>query len=299
MSPTWWVVDLVGAMLGVWAVRNLSRRRVNTIPLSCKEQAVRDVARNVGRIVAPEQALKRALCVTALTVRGDLESRTRMARENVEPHKVHELASLNSDHSESLNAWLRSQGLWQCLSGRETRLMSAPLASWTQQEITESTHRREASGAIGWAIGLLPSMPAWDTCFDGECLPEALGLARPIAETRQRLWPRPQEDIQQARDTAELWLWRARTRQLMKDNPTCPMPQGMTFEKILLLTAQAAKESGLLQPIDNDFPALGKAYRDLTDPQWSTLHNIAYQRLHALNWLCSYSDDWDNVPCHT
>ena len=60
-----------------------------------------------------------------------------------------------------------------------------------------------------------------------------------------------------------------------------------------------ANQEGHFEPIDDDSPAFGKTYRDLTDDEWSTMHSIATERLYALNWLCGYAANWDDVRCDT
>ena len=76
-------------------------------------------------------------------------------------------------------------------------------------------------------------------------------------------------------------------------------PDGWTFEKIIAMTAEKANEDKLFVPIDHDFPALNKAYAKLSEDEWHTLNSIAQERLYALNWLCKYADDWDEVPTGT
>ena len=161
----------------------------------------------------------------------------------------------------------------------------------------DASWRRESAGTIAWALGIIRTMPAWDTEF-GENVPKMAGGSR-FATTLQRLSPRGEAEIRQAREMAELWLWRARTTQLMRDQPDTPLPPGMTLEKIIGMTIEKAREEGCFEPIGDDFPAFGKPYRDLTDDEWSTMHSIATERLHALNGLCGYAANWDDVACCT
>ena len=58
-------------------------------------------------------------------------------------------------------------------------------------------------------------------------------------------------------------------------------------------------ESEIPAPIDGDYPAFGKAYRDLDEIEYSTATSITTERHFALNWVCGYSDDWDKTPTDT
>ena len=53
--------------------------------------------------------------------------------------------------------------------------------------------------------------------------------------------------------------------------------------------------------IHDDFPAKGKAYRDLTADEWSEVRSVCAERHYALNWLCGYApgNDWDHTPTET
>lgn len=65
------------------------------------------------------------------------------------------------------------------------------------------------------------------------------------------------------------------------------------------MTVEKAAADNLFKPIGNDFPALGKPYSQLTEAEWQTMRSIATERLYALDWLCGYSADWDNVRTST
>ena len=59
--------------------------------------------------------------------------------------------------------------------------------------------------------------------------------------------------------------------------------------------ARAHAEGSLPAPIDGDFPAYGKAYRELADDEYAEATAIATERLRAFNWLAGSSSDWDSV----
>jgi hypothetical protein len=55
-------------------------------------------------------------------------------------------------------------------------------------------------------------------------------------------------------------------------------------------------EGAIPEPIDGDFPAFGKAFRELAADEHAAVAATALERLYALNWLCGYASDWDSVP---
>lgn len=75
-----------------------------------------------------------------------------------------------------------------------------------------------------------------------------------------------------------------------------------TFEDVIRMMAEMAfKEGDLPPPIADNFPAKGKAYRDLTNEEWAELRLVAVERHFALNWFCGYApgNNWDSTPTET
>ncbi len=109
---------------------------------------------------------------------------------------------------------------------------------------------------------------------------------------------RPPDQIHAARDLAELWHWRSQTTQI-RINGIDP-PSGWTFAEIIQAAAERAFHQGTMPaPIDGDFPVSGKPYADISEDEYLRVTSIAIERHFALNWLCSYAEDWDNIPTET
>jgi hypothetical protein len=53
--------------------------------------------------------------------------------------------------------------------------------------------------------------------------------------------------------------------------------------------------------IADDYPAKGKAYRDLNTEEWAEVRSVTVERHFTLNWLCGYAplNDWDRTPTGT
>ena len=59
-------------------------------------------------------------------------------------------------------------------------------------------------------------------------------------------------------------------------------------------------EEGVLpSPLRGDFRAFGKVYKQLSEAQHAEAHSIAFERHHALAWLCGAGKTWDDVPLDT
>jgi hypothetical protein len=152
-----------------------------------------------------------------------------------------------------------------------------------------------------WALGIISETPAFDVQasidllkkIPSENLSSFFANAKLIEE----------KTIEQKRSLGELWHWRSRTRQLIEEKKPFPtnIPQFKSYDEIVRVSAKAANEKDGLKIIDEDFAVKGKAYRDLTDAEWSEVSSIAVERHFALNWLCGYAPEnrWDETPTDT
>ena len=115
--------------------------------------------------------------------------------------------------------------------------------------------------------------------------------------------------IENARELAELWHWRSRTRECIEQNQPFPeipakpgAPQLRSFDDVVRMTAKSAEETGMaLETIDEDFKVSGKAFRSLSAPEWSEVGSIIVERHFALNWSCGRApgNRWDETPTGT
>jgi hypothetical protein len=157
------------------------------------------------------------------------------------------------------------------------------------------------SDSLLWALGIIPEMLP----FDHQAKPD---LMKQIPyENISNLFISAklldEKTIEKSRSLAELWHWRSRTRELIEEKRPFPaeIPQFKSYDEIVRFSAKATNEKDSLEIIDEDFAAIGKAYRDLTDEEWSSIRSIAFERHFALNWLCGYAPDnrWDETPTDT
>ncbi len=156
--------------------------------------------------------------------------------------------------------------------------------------VIDAIWRGEGLGTLLWALQLA-ELPGYDTPFEAEELTEAsLDAAR----------LRAAEEIELERESARLWLWRARTTSLQESGDVELPERYATFDQLIAATAMRGFEQGLLPaPMRGDFRAYGKVYRHLAPEQQQEAHSIAVERQHALNWLAGLGGSWDDVPLDT
>jgi hypothetical protein len=158
------------------------------------------------------------------------------------------------------------------------------------EAVVDAVWHGEALGALLWGLQLV-DIPPYDEPFDHEAI---AALALDGAHLREA------EEIEQEREAARLWHWRARTT-LLQDDPDVELPERWeSFDQLVAATAMRGFEQGLLPaPMRGDFRAFGKVYRHLSPEQHSEAFSIAAERQHALAWLAGAGRDWASVPLDT
>jgi hypothetical protein len=201
---------------------------------------------------------------------------------------------------------VRDEGLWEHLSPDEQEFASRTLVTMTNREQIDASWRIESVQALMWALNLIPKLPPYDDMADHDLLLRIPcdGFAEFIRAARLR----KRAEIDRARDIAELWHWRSRERELIEEDRPFPKNEKVAAlgfhsrDDVIRFTARMLAERGKIPaPIDEDFPALGKAYRDLSGEEWWKVGMIAIERHFTLNWLCGYApgNRWDKTPTHT
>jgi hypothetical protein len=225
---------------------------------------------------------------------------------------LHALPDLNADAKADLHsimggmfsALLRRDNLWEYVSNKEKQFFETPVQNLTQQQVIDALWRYEAIQPLKWALGITDRVGPYEKAADGD----SAKLEANAVEFIQKARLRDQNEIEHAREVAELWHWRSRTRQLEEEGR--PFQPGdklkkagvRTYADIVRLTAtQAAKDGDISPCIEDDFPVYGKAYRKLSTEEWSRVRSEAVERHFTLNWLCGYApaNDWDRTPTNT
>jgi hypothetical protein len=200
-----------------------------------------------------------------------------------------------------------SIGLREFFSRDEIEFAGSTILTMTAQQQVSASWRIEALQILMWALRVIDDLPACDQMADHDLLKDIprADQALPFIESASL---RARNEIDKARDFAELWHWRSRTRQLSEQGDSRGLLRGAdragvrTFDDIVRYTARFAVEDKVFPAvIDEDFPVKGKAYRDLSDKEWSEVRSISMERHFALNWLCGYApgNRWDETPTDT
>jgi uncharacterized protein DUF4272 len=204
-----------------------------------------------------------------------------------------------SQHAQMVDR-LHQNGLWKFMEQNECDFMGASSTRVKQQEIVDASWSIESIVCLLWALGHVSELLPYDQQADPELTNKLpLGAAQVLMDNSVLL---PRMLVDKQLDLAELWHWRARTRQLLESGYKFTFPANMTIEKVIRAASAKAADDGLIpSPIADDFPAFGKAYRDLAHAEYMQATSIAAERHRALNWLCGFAPEnrWAETPTNT
>lgn len=213
-----------------------------------------------------------------------------------------------------LRRGFRRSGLWPELAESERKFVALGLSQLARDAANDIFWQIEAIACLAWALNLSTDLPPPDQ-------PTELDL------DEDRWWSSPEEfidgaslrsrdELKAARESVKRWHWRARQHllelhgQLAWPPPDAPAEaladlaqRGIvSLDSLNRLTARTLLADGLLKElIDEDFPAHGKAYRELTEAEAGELEQLAHHRHKALNWICGLAphNSWDSTPVET
>ena len=201
---------------------------------------------------------------------------------------------------------LREARLWDHLSPREQEHAKSTMVTMTGQQQVDASWRMEAAQTLMWALGMVPELPAYDTMASHDLLKQI--PSRDMLPFVQSARLREKAELDGARDTAEFWHWRSRTRELIERGDAFPDAPQMkaagfhSYDDVVRFSARNGAQERTIPPcVGDDFPARGKAYRDLSEEEWSEVRSITAERHFALNWLCGRApnNNWDETPTDT
>jgi hypothetical protein len=250
----------------------------------------------ISGLQSARAAAYRALCLGSLIKRHELECAVKRLREDAVPDGVRRyITSRHWTENQRLLHWVSDECLDAHFSKAESILLGKTFATWSDKALAAAGWRSEALGIILWALRFVDDLPAFDTRFDIHVVMSPLEVLTPTIDFVWQAGLRPAENLRQLREIAELWHWRSRVAelQLLGVKPQ----DGVSFAEIIRSTAEQGYQDRLLPPpIDQDFPAFGKAYNQATSEQQNLLSHIAHERATALNWLCELSSEWESLP---
>jgi hypothetical protein len=234
-----------------------------------------------------DAVVDRALCVSAIAMLGAIAAA-------VAERTMDEAAA--ERYLVESRRWLIREGLANALSSDEKALLAKPIAEWSEPELELASRRNEAMGVLLWALAAVEQLPGYDAPF--ERLPSSVPLLAATTEFRDAARLRSGDELERARAVAELWHWRARTRQLMESGD--PRAGDHDLDAIARQAAALATAEGSIPPpIDGDFPVRGTAFAALGPDEFADVAATAAERHYAFNWLAGRAADWDHVPTDT
>lgn len=193
-----------------------------------------------------------------------------------------------------LTAWLTEEGLDPFVSDSERHLLNRRIGRLDLEEAEVASWQIEAAAALGWALEIVDEPPPLDGPVDPAALlallPSPWDKTRPFRANAELL---PEEIIAFERERAELWHWRASVE---TDRAAASGKDATDLNAAIREVAAEATAAGFFpNPIGNDFPVGGHAYRSMPSETLDALATVATERLRALNWLCGLSAEWNGV----
>jgi hypothetical protein len=195
--------------------------------------------------------------------------------------------------------------VFDALTATERAISEATLVTLTEQHQIDASWWIEGAAMLAYAAHIIDELPPFDTQVSPELL-QFIPNPAELTKFRGQIKLRPEVEIDRARAAAELWHWRSRTRELQQGGFNLPddlkKPGLQTLDDVIRLTAAHAMNEGTIaRVIDHDFPAREKAYRALTDEEWSEVRSIAVERHRALNWLAGRAPGhrWEDTTVET
>lgn len=229
---------------------------------------------------------------------------SRLGLENAAEGERAQIAAFLESQRDLFWSKLRERGLWEFLAPSELELAKENGATMSDQQIVNASWRAESANVLAWALGLRDEIGP----YDRQTEPWRMNLDTDVAAFIASAKLRNPEEVEKARDLAELWHWRSRTRQLIEMNRPLMPTRGLkkqgfhSYDDIVRHTARRAFGMGdLPEPINEDFPVKAKAYRDLTTDEWAEVRSITMERHFGLNWLCGHAanNEWDETETST
>ncbi len=264
------------------------------------------MAETAPKPLPPDQptVIARSLCLGSLILRGVLE---RLIQSPDDPTNL----AAHKELTARLSRWLNEQDFTANFTLDELNGLSQPPGAWDAARLSGQFHRTESLGVLFWALSIHHEMPTYDMPFEPPNLEGLLGwpddaVANPVDAKlgkfphiapnwfKQVAQLRPAPIIAAHRGAAECWQWRAHVAALQRTN--VPPPEGQNYEMLIAIAAEEAFEAAAIpRPIERDFPLFQKPFSQLTEDEATQAAAIAASRRIALDWLCGYATEWDNV----
>jgi hypothetical protein len=191
--------------------------------------------------------------------------------------------------------WLQDHELEPDLTVDEVRMFETEVGMLSNDEASAATWNSEALVALAWATEMIETLSEPNLTLD----PANVLAVIPAPWVDPNAWitsviVRAENEIARERERAEVWLWRAETEEERRQL------RGRARQALEADIADVVNESiaaGLLSnDARGDFRVADVPFHNLSSDQIDAISVIAAVRLHALNWLCGFGTNWDDVP---
>lgn len=229
------------------------------------------------------QVVDRLLSLIALANRLGLESQSEYSNEDLEARF-------------DLIAWLIDARAIDELSNFERGVLEARLGYLSEGERDRLIFSLESALPLAWALGLVDRSPSKPSPVEGsELLPSLPDPGQDVGRFRDQGALTTEEATAIERELAELWYWRLSVERDRRDQAKAGASDlDLAIEETLAEMVEAGYEVETAS--DGDFAINLSSVRQMRPDQIDFAMLIAEARLHALNWLCGYGANWDDVP---
>jgi Domain of unknown function (DUF4272) len=145
------------------------------------------------------QVADRALVLYALVRRGHIEHV--VASTDGDPLRVRQAEAAR----EETDRWLERESVAPALTDVERSLLAAPAGSWPREATADAMWRKEALGALLWALHHLSEIPSYQREFDQQALDDAITRYGSVSSFRAEGVLRSDEEIERAWMEADAW----------------------------------------------------------------------------------------------
>jgi len=251
-----------------------------------------------------QDALRRAMILTHIHVKAAAtppdEIIAQLSEKWAEEDRAKFVAGMRA-LNDTQQSRMRTAGLWEHMDASELAFMKTGALEMSMRQRIDASWAIESIACLCWALGYLKQLPPYDQQASKEVIAFPKGERAPSLLERAQL--RAPDEIDRQRDWAELWHWRCRTRRLMASAEIpAQLPNGMSMDEVIAMAAGKAAEAGALgTPIGGDFPAFGKAFREMVDGEFGVVMSISQERHKALNWICGHApgNQWGETRTDT
>lgn len=208
--------------------------------------------------------------------------------------------------------WLQSTELWSAANEWEQRVFESPVGSLTPEDLAIIQSQRDELSALLFGLGIEEALSqSARSRSNSRAVAAVPALGQSVDAFIAKASLRPVEELQRARDVADLWFLRASVQERV-DAESLPPPEhlddmaeeirenllsiGLTpdpiddsrafYHELIRFTAHWAHQENLApQPVQDDLPVDGRPYRSLDKTSRTVLATRAEERVKTLNWL--------------